>query len=192
VVAIALSIIGFLLSLQGLWLVCRALWPNRVEKAAVRCEKNGVAAFFVGLLVSGLILLVATVGGKTLGAPGQMAGFILLFFWVIISGVGTAGFVTHIGRRLQSPADADRPWRATIRGGVALELACLIPVLGWFGILPISLIIGAGAMTLTLFSGTKRHDAPAFSGPPMLPQSSYRPAESGIGMPAMQSQGVLR
>ncbi|HET6250983.1 MAG TPA: hypothetical protein VFE47_25060 [Tepidisphaeraceae bacterium] len=192
VVAIALSIIGFLLSLQGLWLLCRALWPNRVERSAGRCERNGVACFFVGLLVSAAIFLVAAVGGKRLGAPGQLAAFILLFVFIIISGVGTAGFVTHIGRRLESPADAGRPWRATIRGGVALELACLIPVLGWFGILPISLIVGAGAATLSLFDRPARRAARA-SLIPAIPSEmpARRPPTAAMPLPALEGQGVL-
>jgi hypothetical protein len=194
VVAIALSIIGFLLSLQGLWLVCRALWPARVERAAQRCERNGVACFFVGMVVSGAILLVATIGGKTLGAPGQLAGFGLLFFFLILSGIGTAGLVTHIGRRLESPADASRPWRATIRGGVALELAYLIPVLGWFGILGISLVVGAGAATLSFFGGSQKRELPAALLPSTVPElhPPRRAANGAIDLPSLKSEGMLR
>jgi len=68
-----------------------------------------------------------------------------------------SGFVTMIGERLASPADMGRPWRATVRGGVALELTYLVPIIGWFGVLPASMILGAGAMTMSLF---KRDRAP--------------------------------
>jgi hypothetical protein len=179
VVAIALSIIGFLLSLQGLWLVCRALWPGKVELSVEFVSQWSISCFAVGLLVSGVLLAVATVASKA-GGPGKLAGFVILFFHVIFSGIGTSGLVTHIGRRLESPADLGRPWRATVRGGVALELACLIPVLGWFGILPIALIIGAGAATMAMFSRAGIRERRPL---PMPPVSS--------DIPRMQAQGVM-
>jgi len=156
VIAIALSIIGFLLSMQGLWLLCRAMWPVKVEAASQRCEKNGLSCFFLGLPCTLILLLIATAASRRLGAPGQMLGFVILFFYVMFAGVGMAGLADHIGRRLPSPADAGRPWRSAVRGGAALELAWLIPVLGWFGLLPISLILGFGAATASLFSRAKR------------------------------------
>src|SRR5947208_1431681 len=118
VIAIALSILGFLLSLQGLCLVCRALWPTRVESAAGWCGSRGISCFRLGLPVSFVTLLVAGVIAKTFGTFGQLAGFTLALLYIVYANLGTAGFVTHLGRRLASPADAERPWKATIRGGV--------------------------------------------------------------------------
>lgn len=151
VIGIALSIIGFLLSFQGLWLICRALWPTRVETAAMRCRDNGLACFFLGLPVMALTLLVAVVIGKRLGTFGILIGSGIGLLLLMYASIGAAGLATHLGQRLPSPSDAQRPWRATVRGAVVLELAWLIPILGWFGLLPISLIIGAGATTLGFF-----------------------------------------
>lgn len=151
--SVSLSIIGILLSLEGLWLVCRALWPAAVERAAERCERRGVACFFLGLLVTLIAVFVAIAVGRRLGAPGKILAYILLFFYLIMTGIGTSGFVTLIGRRLPSPIDAAQPWRVTVRGGIALELAWLIPLFGWVGILPISLIIGCGASFMGIFTG---------------------------------------
>ena len=150
--AIALSIIGFLLSLQGLWLVCRALWPAAVERASGRVRDHGVACFFVGLLVSLIIISIAVAAGRRAGAPGQVLAYILLFFYLIMTGIGTSGLATHIGRGLASPIDAIQPWRRTVRGGIVLELAMLIPLFGWVGIFPVSLIIGAGSTFMGLFT----------------------------------------
>lgn len=196
--AISLSILGFLLSLQGLWLLCRALWPNRVELSAMRCQRNGIVCFLVGLVVTGVTLAIAAVLANTLGAPGQLGGFALGFLYLIFAGIGSAGFVTHIGRRLASPVDIDRPWRATVRGGIALELAYLIPILGWLGILPISLIIGAGAATLALF--TKSAERAGGVGTAQIPmprpaswQAAPPPTQRGaIELPALEPEEALR
>jgi hypothetical protein len=187
--AISLGIIGLLLSLQGLWLVCRALWPKLVERSAARCERRPVACFFLGLLVSAVALAVGVGAGKRLGAPGQMAGFVILFVYVIGAGAGLSGFVTHIGRRLESPDDAYRPWRATIRGGVALELSYLIPLLGWFGILPISFVIGCGAATMAILSRKSGGEiSPSIGAMPMRDPLARTAVESS----SFDAEGALR
>lgn len=149
--SIALSIVGFLLSLQGLWMLSRALWPGRVQNASFRVHRNGVASFFLGLVIVIVVLIIAASLSK-LGAPGQFFAFAIGSAFVVYANIGVAGLATHIGRRLPSPSDALRPWRATVRGGVALELAYLVPIVGWLGLLPISLMLGAGATTLSFFT----------------------------------------
>ena len=210
VLAIALSIAGFLLSLQGLWLLCRALWPARVAEAAGRCEHERVMCFLAGAGVTAGFFVVSAVAGK-LGTAGQLVAFALGLVYLVYAGVGMAGFVTHIGQRLASPADADRPWKATIRGGVALELACLIPVVGWFGLLPVSFVIGSGATTLSLlrrrrpspqvlpgayasYAAPTANPTPTVQGPPAMPgpppmDSARAP---GVKTPAMEPAGVSR
>lgn len=163
VFAITFSVIGFLLSLQGLWLVCRAMWPGRVEAAAMRCQRSTLACFVMGVVVTLISLLAARAAVMRLGQAGRGIGLIIIFFYVMISGMGVAGLATHIGRRLPSPHDAGRTWRGLIRGGVALQLSYLIPIIGWFGILPISLIVGAGAAVLGFFAGRPTPSIPTAS-----------------------------
>jgi hypothetical protein len=69
--------------------------------------------------------------------------------------IGVAGLATTIGRRLPSPTDQLSPWRATLRGGIALELTYLLPFLGWFIVLPAATIIGTGAFNAGLLSRLK-------------------------------------
>ena len=172
--AIALSIIGFLLALQGLWMLCRALWPNRVERSAERCRRNGLICFVVGVPVTIAVVTVAIATAKLGGTPGQLMAWTIATIFMIYAGTGMSGFVTHIGERLGSPADAARPWLATIRGGLALELACLLPVIGWVGLLPASLVLGAGAVTLSFFGPPRRNIHAS------LYANSVRPGQSQV------------
>jgi hypothetical protein len=167
VIAIALSILGFLLSLQGLWLVSHALWPQRVEATTGRCGTGSLKCFLVGLPVTLVGAFFAAVVARA-GTFGQLSAFAVALLYIVYANVGVAGFVTHIGRRLASPVDADRPWKATVRGGIALEMAWLIPVLGWLGLLPITLILGAGAMTLSFFGGVRKPETASAWAPPAL------------------------
>jgi hypothetical protein len=161
VMSITLIIVGILFFQQGLWLLSRALWPRRFARSTERARRNPVASFFVGLAVTGLALLLITIIGKGFGAVGQGAAFTLFVLFWIYANVGVAGFVTHLGQRLRSPADEKRPWAATVRGGVVLELSWLPPIIGWPGLLFASVILGAGAMTLSFFGMRESIPAPS-------------------------------
>jgi hypothetical protein len=156
--AITLTIIGFLLAYPALWLVCRGFWPEQVARAETRAATQPFRSFFCGALIwalgIGWAALIGSAGG--LGAFISVASICVLICWAHL---GVAGLVTHLGKRLPSPVDADRPWRATLRGGVALELTWLFPLMGWFGLLPISWIIGTGAATLAWKDGRRERKA---------------------------------
>src|SRR5688500_5283423 len=91
VIAITMAILGFFLSLQGLWLVCRALWPERVQAAAGRCRRNGVKCLLVGLVVTAAVSAVSGDVGAGLGAPGQLIAWVVFGVYLMYAGVGMAG-----------------------------------------------------------------------------------------------------
>lgn len=148
--AVFFVILGMMLAFPGLWLLCRGLWPGTVEVATTRCRNGLWSSFLVGLLITVVMIVSTIILFNRLGSVGKIAGVVLVCLYLLHAHTGVAGFVTAIGQRLVSPVDDERPWRATLRGGVVLELAYLLPILGWFGILPASIIIGSGAAALAL------------------------------------------
>ena len=153
--AIFLVTLGVMLAFPGLWLLCRGLWPDIVAGAAGRCRKGLWSSFLVGLPVTLMMAGAVAILFNVLGPLGKIAGAGLLCLYMVFAHAGVAGLATAVGQRLSSPADEARPWRATLRGGVVLELAYLLPILGWFVILPASIIIGCGGATLALMSQLK-------------------------------------
>ncbi|HEU4388178.1 MAG TPA: hypothetical protein VFV34_10295 [Blastocatellia bacterium] len=144
-------ILGLMLAFPSLWLLCRGLWPNVTSGATAVCSRGSLRGFAVGVPITiGVALLAAL--SNLLGPLGKLAAAALICFYLVIANIGVAGFATAIGERLKSPADLERPWRATLRGGIILELTYLLPILGWFLILPASIIIGSGAATLSLIA----------------------------------------
>jgi hypothetical protein len=154
--AVFFVIIGLMLSFVGLWLLTRGLWPDRVTVAADRLERGLVGPFLVGLPISLVAIVLAIAVGTLPGKFGGMTSGALVCLFLIYSHAGVSGLATCIGRRLPSAVDETSPWRPTLRGGVILVLAYLPPVLGWFAILPLSTVIGAGATTLALRSRRSR------------------------------------
>ena len=151
--------------------VLPGMWPNKVIASATRCGRNPLKSFAAGSIVTLLMLVGAALIGQAGGAPGGVAAFGLVSLYVIFSGIGVAGLATHVGQRLSSPADDRRPWAATLRGGVVLNLAFLIPLVGWFVVLPACVILGAGAATVAvLWPRTARVTIP-----PQSPAVGYAP-----------------
>jgi hypothetical protein len=100
---------------------------------------------------------VATiVASKSLGGASGIVSLVIICLFVFFASTGIAGLTTSIGMKLPSPADRDRPWQATIRGSVVLELAFLLPILGWFIILPSALIIGSGCALRSLLKDIRK------------------------------------
>jgi hypothetical protein len=144
-------ILGVLLAFSGLWLMSRGLWPEAVEAAAARCGKRIWPYFLAGIPLT-LTMIVLTRVLFLLGPVGKIAGVAVVCFYMLQANIGVSGLVTAIGSRLSSPLDQHSPWRATLRGGIALELSYLLPILGWFVVLPASIVIGTGAINVALLS----------------------------------------
>jgi hypothetical protein len=170
-------ILGMMLALPGLWLLCRGLWPETVAAAADRCDKRLWSSFLAGVPITIMMIVVTVLLFNVLGPVGKIAGLGVVCLYMLQAHTGVAGLATSIGRRLATPHDQQRPWRSTLRGGVVLELAYLLPILGWFVILPVSIIIGAGAANLSLLSKLKLAIFPAN---PVLAESN-RTAAGHVG-----------
>jgi hypothetical protein len=148
-------ILGMLLAFSGLWLLCRGLWPDAVMLAAERCRKRLWPSFLAGIPTTILMLVLSKILFSVLGPVGKIAGCGVICLYMLQAHTGVSGLATAIGGRLSSPLDEQSPWRATLRGGIALELTYLLPILGWFVVLPASIIIGSGAVNLGFLSKLK-------------------------------------
>ena len=117
-----LGIVGFLLAQQGLWLLCRALWPDRLAAATERCRRRPVVSFLVGLPVTAAVIAAIAIAGNALGAVGQAAAFAgFILFWVYAN-LGTAAFATYLGQQLLTELDAEQ---FTVRERATRSLAQL-------------------------------------------------------------------
>lgn len=167
VFSIVSVITGFALSMTATALLASALFPRWVARSRERVRRKPVRTFLIGLVVGGLCALIsgATSSG---GGPLGFIGAILMAGTLGFALCGSAGVALAIGEGLPSPADAERPWKAIIRGWVVLSLASLLPVLGWFFVLPIALLMGFGAALVSLF----QRDPPRSPVRPSVPNAN--------------------
>lgn len=148
--AVFFVVLGLTLALVSLTLLTRGLWPEAVRVATDRVERGLILPFLIGLPVVAIPVLIGLVLVKLGGPIGTVLGVVVLSATIFHAFIGVAGLATCIGQRLSSATDASRPWRATLRGASILALAGLLPILGWFVLLPIAFLIGAGAATVAL------------------------------------------
>jgi len=144
-----LLILGAFLTLNAYWLGARALCPNTVARARSQYELRPVRVSLIGALITFPTALLAILLASKVPHPVvQMGAVGLLLVLSLVGLVGSAGLAERIGQGLPSPHDASQPWRQVLRGGLVLGLSFLMPFLGWFLLLPWTLISGVGAWYL--------------------------------------------
>ena len=139
-----LLILGVLLVFISYWVVAVALFPDFVARTRGRYTRP-VKLTFVGLLAMAPAVAVGIVLLNLPNPAVKVVGWFIVGVPVILGFVGSAGFAQKVGLGMPSPTDATQPWRRVLRGGTVLTLTFLLPFVGWFLILPWTLISGFGA-----------------------------------------------
>ncbi|MGN6561644.1 MAG: hypothetical protein ACTHMU_03195 [Thermomicrobiales bacterium] len=151
----------------ALLVLCDTLLPNLMLRARQNAATWPVRSFFVGLINIGFFGLLAL----ALLAPRRpglaLLGVLLGSLVLALIGVGGTALARLLGDRLR-PASHD-PLRRLLAGAVALELALLTPVVGWFLLTPIVCCVGGGAVIIAL---VRRQPTVA---PPAAPPPAERP-----------------
>ncbi len=128
--------------LTGSWL----LFPGAVGRARARIGATPLRSFFFG--VAAVILtaiVVVLLNAMPLGIT-KLAGTSIILAAFGVATLGAAAIAAEMGDRLreQGPASIS-PAGAFVRGAVALELAAVFPIVGWFLVIPGVLLASYGA-----------------------------------------------
>jgi hypothetical protein len=118
--------------------------PAAVERAASRMSKRRGLSLALGLLsLFGLISLV----GSLLKVASPLARLVAVFLILggltvaLLGGVALARTLARQARATDGPLGI----RDLLRGVFLLETAVLLPIVGWFVVLPISFLLSLGA-----------------------------------------------
>jgi uncharacterized protein involved in cysteine biosynthesis len=125
------------------------LFPATVERARLRLERTPWQSFWFGGILTAVFVIPTVI---LLALPFGVAKF---FGWATIavvlalSSLGSAGIAAKMGERIAQKSTAS-PFSAFLRGAIVLELAVVFPVLGWFIVLPLTIVIALGATGFAL------------------------------------------
>ena len=147
VFTVVFSVVAILMAVPAYWLMSRALFPRVAIQSRARFTDTPLRLLPLGLIVGSILVTPALVLVNLPYGPAKVIGVWMLAGSVALALSGAGGLATRIGDSI-SPEDSAA--NRTLKGGLALELACLLPVLGWFIIPTLVLIAGFGAATLAL------------------------------------------
>ncbi len=132
--------IAFPAMLTAWWL----LFPSLISRAQTRVDKTPWGTFGLGLIILVAVTIPIVILLALPFGPAKFIGWILLAASLALSSVGSAGIAAHLGERLTRQSNFS-PLNGFVRGSVLLELTAFFPVLGWFFIWPLVLIMAFGA-----------------------------------------------
>jgi hypothetical protein len=155
--ALAIAGAGF----PSLLVLTRLLLPASVARSesGLTCKPVRLVAFGFGAAV--LVIAAASVASNTLAGPGKLLGLVILLCGLALSVLGATGLAARLARAAWGNADQPPSVRDLIRAAVLLELACALPVAGWFVVLPIAICASLGAGVSAALSRIPRPVAPA-------------------------------
>ncbi|MDZ4829719.1 MAG: hypothetical protein SGJ09_05910 [Phycisphaerae bacterium] len=129
-----------------------AFLPTASERGREILARSPIRTLLIGLAMTVPIMLVAIVLMNLPNGAVKLVGTVMAVSWLMIGLVGLAPLALHVGAR----GDAG-PIRSTtvMRGGALIALTWMLPVVGWFVALPLTLACGAGCLLLSLRDGQR-------------------------------------
>ena len=157
IVRLFLIIILLIAGFAAYFLVVNALFVSRLAKTKTVAQSMPARSFGIGFVnfaffaVIALVLLsVAENTGPFIRGILTIPAIIILAFLSIALSLGLAGMANLIGERLFPDILA---WKQVLWGTVCLALACALPFVGWFLLLPYVGFVGIGAVILSFLQG---------------------------------------
>jgi hypothetical protein len=157
IVRLFLITILLISGLAAYFLVLNALFSPRLARTTSIAQSIPARSFGIGFVniaffaVIALVLLsIAENAGPFIKGILTIPAIILLAFLAIALSLGLAAMSNLIGGRLFPELPA---WKQMLWGTVCLALACALPFVGWFLLLPYVSFVGVGAVILGFLQG---------------------------------------
>ncbi|MCI0578286.1 MAG: hypothetical protein L0332_10995 [Chloroflexi bacterium] len=145
---VVFSLLGILISLPGLVVALNLLLPRVTANAATRLARTPGKSFVLGVPVVASFLLWIAITSQINFGPIRATSFLATFAGMGLGTVGAAGLARLLGERLRPMAGPTSELGALVRGAVVYELACLVPIVGWFLFIP---LVGTAVMGAAVF-----------------------------------------
>jgi len=143
--------VAFPAMLTGWWL----LFPSLVARAQSRVEKTPWGTFWLGVVLLTVVTIPVTILFALPFGPAKLMGWVFLAAALALSSIGSTGIAAHLGARLSGQGNLSQ-LGGFVRGSIILELAAFLPVLGWFVIWPLAIIMAFGATGFALLNWAPR------------------------------------
>lgn len=152
ILRLLLIIVLLTIGLVAYFLVMNALFAPRIERTKsvaqalpVRSAGIGLVNFVFFAVIATALLSVAETAGPVIRSILTIPAVVILAALAFVLSLGLIAMSNLIGERIFPNFSA---WKQTLWGTVSLTLACILPFIGWFLLLPYVSFVGIGAVIL--------------------------------------------
>ena len=142
-VVVALIVVG--VGFPALLVLVTLSFPGAVERAEAHAGARPVRALARGVFALVCLVTAAALLGNVLAGPGRLLGAVLLLGGLSVSMVGAAGLARHMAAAYRGLTGSRLPLPDLVAGAVLIELATVVPLVGWFVVLPVTFLIMLGS-----------------------------------------------
>ena len=136
-IGVSIVLVLFATAFPSYLAVVWRVWPEAVDRARVRLTRTPGRSLALEIALTLVASLPIAVLLALPNGVAQFLGYTGIVLALAGAGVGAAGFATHIGR--------GAGLRGFLVGATLTELAMAFPVIGWFLVAPLLLLVSVGA-----------------------------------------------
>ena len=137
--------VGVVLVVTAYFTLGAALAPDLTGRARDRFARRPWLPMVLGLVISVPWVIATLVMLNLDSAAIKFVGAVAGCLWVLCGLIGGAAIAQHVGR---GRADDVTSWVQTVRGGFFITLTWILPLVGWLGMLPLTLATGVGCLAM--------------------------------------------
>ncbi|HSO11431.1 MAG TPA: hypothetical protein VLT51_03575 [Anaerolineales bacterium] len=142
-------------SLFGFFTVMNILFPKRIAKTQNILQQATSRSFWIGfvnvLFLLPISLFLLSLGDSAVGPMKTVVMFPALFLLAVLFGLASFGLLNTVNMTGEKLMPDQSLMKRTFWGTLLLSLACALPFVGWFLLLPYVLMIGVGSVILSFF-----------------------------------------
>lgn len=141
--------LGVILVVCAYYALSAAIAPGITERGRVRFARRPWLPALAGIALSLPWVVAALVLLNVPAGPVKFAGAVLGCAWILCCLIGGSSLAQHVGS--MSGREQDMTWIRSVRGGLFITLTWVLPIVGWLGMLPLTLATGLGCLLVGLF-----------------------------------------
>lgn len=136
------------------------LFPAVVERARLRLERTPGKSFWLGLAVLIGFLIPILILLNLPSGFFKFLGFVTIGIMLVLSSIGAAGLASRFADKLDRLGNFSAIG-SFVRGALIIELATILPVVGWFIFMPIATATSLGASAFAILNWMPKTVTPA-------------------------------
>ncbi len=164
-------------------------FPTRTARAQQKIVAGPGASLARGLGV-GIVLGVLAAAFWSHPGPARLIGGLFLAALGALAAIGSAGIARLVGERIQSVGSHMNPFATLTRGTILYVAAGFLPVVGWFLVAPVALLLSLGGGAGAILARQEKESSRAKEAPPAPNNGETRGEGSSPAPPVLGAGGA--